>query len=137
MSTLLLDARAHATALKAAVTAELDEWQAYDYGKVPGSDGNTGVLPNLFALITVDQVPSGSPRMSGQTGTTRWIVSVRGVGRTVDEARWVLFKAAAALHEQVLTVDGRTTEPLQARPGQSPRKDGTRYSGLSVYVYSH
>jgi hypothetical protein len=139
VSALLLDARPHADAVKAAVTAAMAPlWSAYDYGDVPGFDGNRGDQPNLFALVSVTLIPSSGQRMSAQTGVTRWRVSVRGAGRTVDEARWVLFHAVEALHERALTVDGRLTTPLQAEPGQMPSKDAEgRYSGLSVWTYSH
>jgi hypothetical protein len=138
VSALLLDQRAHLDAVKAAVSAALaPKWSAYSYGEVPGADGNTGSLPNLFAIVTVDLIPAAGQRMSAQTGVTRWRVSVRGAGRTVDEALWVLFEAARVLHEKTLTIDSRATTPLQAEPGQSPKKDGTRYSGLDAYSYSH
>ena len=138
MSVLTLDARAHAEVVKAAVSTALGQWDAYDFDEAPGSNGNTGKLPNLFALVSVDMVPSVAPRMSARSGTTQWIISVRGVGRTIDEARWVLWKAATALQEKALTVSGRATTPLQLQPGQAPEKDDDgRYSGLSVYSYAH
>jgi hypothetical protein len=139
VSVLLLDQRAHADAIKAAVTAAMaPKWSAYDFGGVPGFDDNTGDQPNLFALISVDLIPGSNQRMSAQTGVTRWRVGIRGVGRTVDEVRWVLFKAAGVLHEKSLTVDERLTTPLQSEPGQAPSKDAEgRYSGLSTYTYTH
>lgn len=138
MSALTLDARKHAAAIKTVVSAALGtKWNAFDYGEVPGYDGNPGPKPDLFALVSVDMVPATGQRMSAQTGMTRWIASVRGVGPTVQEAQWVLFKAMGVLHEARLTIDGRDTTPLQASNGQAPRKDGPAYSGLAVYTYSH
>ena len=133
-----LDARPHARAIKEAVEASFGAAaDLYDYDDVPGTNGNEGVLPDLYAEMTVEPVTSGNPRMTGQTGTRHWIATVRGVGRTVDEARWVLFKAATALHEQALVVDGRPTTPLQGGDGGPPELDGGRYSGLLVFTYTH
>lgn len=137
MSALVLDPRAHSAAVKSAVSSALgSKWDAYYYDEVPGLVGE-GEPPGMFAVVSVDPIPAYGRRMGGTTGVTRAIVSVRCAGRTVDEAQWVMWKAATALHEKRLTVDDRTTEPLVQQPGQSPRRDDKgRYSGLLVYTYS-
>lgn len=143
MSAPVLDPRPHSDAVKAAVDEQLDVWKAYDYGEVPGDEGNPDEsernkpLPNLYAIVSIEQVPSAGQRMSGQTGTTQWIADIRGVGRTVREAEFVLWKACEALHEQILMINDRATEPLQRQIGQAPEPDGGRFSGRVVFTYSH
>jgi hypothetical protein len=144
MSAPVLDARAHAEAVKAAITAALaPKWSAYDFDEVPGDKNNLDdderakPLPNLYAVVSVEQVSAANQRMSGQTGTTLWIASIRGVGRTVAEAQWVRWRIAVALHEKRLVIESRDTEPLQLQPGQAPELDEGRYSGLAIYTYSH
>lgn len=135
--TATLDARPHAEAIKAALKTALNSEHAYDYDEAPGSNDNPGTLPNIFVLVSVELLPSSSPRMAGRTTVRRWIATVRGVGRTVDEARWAMWRASVALHEQSLTVEDRTTTPLQFEPGDAPKPDDGRYSGLHTFTYAH
>lgn len=134
---IVLDSRAHATAVKAAIKAQLGPNNAYDYGTVPGADGNTGTLPNIFVLVSVERRYNPNLRLSAQAGTTGWRIGVRALGRTVDESRWALLKVATALNEARLTIDGTTTTPIQFESDQAPVLDEGRYSALSLWTYSH
>jgi hypothetical protein len=135
--TVVLDSRPHATACRTAITATLaPSWTAYDYGKVPGADGNPGTLPNIYALVSVERRYNPTLRLSAQSGAVGWRVAVRVVGRTVDEARWALSRVADALNEQRLTVGAQTTTPLQFESEQSPEPDDGRFSALTLYTYS-
>lgn len=135
---LVIDARPHAAAVKAAVTAAMAPlWTAYDYGKVPGSDGNAGTLPSIYALVSVERRFNSNLRLSAQASQTGWRVTVRLVGRTIEESRWAMNRAAVALNEARLSVEGRSTSPIQFETDQSPELDGGRYSGLSSWTYAH
>lgn len=135
--TVLLDSRPHADAAKAAITAALGSWQAYDYGEVPGADGNAGALPNIYALVTVERM-SGMPlRMSAQASRAGWRITARCVGRTPDECRWALAKVAAALNEVSLTVSGAVTSPIQFESDHAPAPDAGLISGMSLWTYTH
>lgn len=134
----VLDARLHAAAVRTAITAALaPSWTAYDYGKVPGADGNTGTLPNIFCLVSVERRFNSNLRLSAQAGTGGWRVSVRCLGRTVDEARWAMDRVTRALNEARLLIDGRATTPIQFESDQAPAFDDGRYSGLSSWTYAH
>lgn len=138
MTAPTLDARKHAEALKVDLKAALNSQHVYDYDEVPGVDGNPGPLPGIFALISVELVPSTNRRMTGQSAVRRWIASVSGLGETVDESRWALAKIAGALYEKRLTVDGTATSPLLSpEPGQAPRREDGRYIGRLIFTYSH
>lgn len=133
-----IDSRPHASAVKAAVTSSLaPSWTAYDYGKVPGSDGNSGTLPSIYALVSVERRFNSNLRLSAQASQTGWRITVRSAGRTIDETRWAMNRAAVALNEARLTVEGRATSPIQFEVEQSPELDGGRYSGLSSWTYAH
>lgn len=140
MSTLV-DSRLHAAAVRDAVTDAFGEWTAYDYGKVPGADGNTGRLPSIYALVTVERRFGGNLRSTARAGNVGWRATVRVVGRTPDEARWALLRVAEALNEKrlhVLTETGpKSTTPIQFESEQSPEKDDGRYSALVSYTYVH
>lgn len=141
--TATLDARPHAAAIKVALKAALNSVHAYDYDEVPGSAQNANAeerrkpLPNIFAVISVELIPSSNQRLTGQSAVRRWIVSVRSLGRTIDEARWAMAKTTSALYEKRLTVEGVTTSPIQSQPGQAPEWDDGRFVGLMVFTYSH
>ena len=131
------DSRPHATAVRAAVTASLaPSWTAYDYGKVPGSDGNAGSLPSIYALVSVERRYNPNLRLSAQAGQAGWRIAVRVVGRTADEARWAMARTADALNEKRLTIAGRSTTPIQFESEQTPELDNGRYSALALYTYA-
>ncbi len=132
-----IDAREHATALKAAISAQLGPHDVYDYDDVPGSNGNAGQLPPIYVVLSVERRYNPRLRVTARASTSGWRVSARGVGRTVDEARWALFQVATALNEVSLTVDGKPTSPIQFEADQAPALDDKRYSGLSLWTYSH
>jgi hypothetical protein len=134
---VVLDSRAHATAVKAAIKAQLGPNNAYDYDEVPGTNGNAGILPNIYVLVTVQRRFNGNRRLTAQAGLTGWRISARAVGRTIDEVRWAMFKVATALNEERLTISGSTTTPIQFETDQAPESDDGRFSGLALYTYAH
>lgn len=137
MSAPLLDSRPQAVAIKAAIKASFGPNDVYDYGQVPGADGNAGTLPDIFALISLERTTNPTVNMAAKAGTTGWRVSVRVVGRTTDEARWALFKAATALNEAQLTIESRITTPLFLESEQTPTPDDGRFSGVAIYTFNH
>lgn len=138
---VLLDSRAHASAVRTLVSDALGPWDAYYYGKVPGSDGNPGTLPHIFALVSVERRFNPNLRLSANATGVGWRISVRVVGRTVDEARWALMFVTAALNEarlSLLTDSGpRSTTPIQFESEQPPALDDGRYSATSTWTYAH
>lgn len=137
MTTVLIDARPHVVAVKAAIETQLGAAaDVYDYGKVPGADGNAGTLPNIYVLLTVERRFNPLQRSTAQAGAAGWRITARGVGRTADEARWAMFKVATALTEVRLTVAGAPTSPIRFESEQNPELDNGRHSGLSLYTYT-
>lgn len=107
----------------------------FDYGKVPGADGNAGTLPPIYLLLNVERRATGVYR-AGRAGVSGWRISLRGVGRTVDEARWALNKATVALDEQNLLIGGKTSTPVTFNTSQAVSKDDGRFSGLIAWTYA-
>lgn len=138
--TALLDSRPHAEAVKAAIRAKLSPSSpatahVYDYDDVPSTYGNAGTLPNIFVVLSVER-RAGSPlRGTGRTGTSGWRIALRGVGRTVDESRFALLRAAEALDGARLTVSGEKSTPVLFETDQAPEYDDGRWSGSSVWTY--
>ncbi|AIY15843.1 hypothetical protein KR76_01970 [Pimelobacter simplex] len=107
----------------------------FDYGNVPGADGNAGTLPPIHLLLTVERRAAGVFR-AGRAGVSGWRITLRGVGRTVDEARWALNKATGALDEQNLLIGGKTSTPVTFNISQAISKDDGRFSGLVAWTYA-
>lgn len=129
------DTRPHAEAIKAAITATVGPDRVYEYGDVPGADGNEGTLPLIYVLVTVERRVGALKRAGAFAPSSGWRVTTRAVGRTVSECRWALAKIALALDEQRLTIGGETTTPLQYESGQAPESDDGRFSALDIYTY--
>jgi hypothetical protein len=112
----------------------------YDYGKVPGADGNDGVLPDAFALLYIERryVP---PTRAGGTDRTGYRASVRFVGTTTPNARviggWVssAFEISPGRGKRI-TVGGVDSTPLTHESTTAVEKDDGRFSGLVVYTYA-
>lgn len=125
-----IDTRPHVEAVKAAVTANLGQWNAYEYGQVPAA------LPHIFALVSVERRYVPPMRAGNRAGRSGWRVSVRTVGRTADECRWALWKATQALDETALTVDGHASSRLQHESTTDAEPDDGRFSALSQWTYA-
>lgn len=127
MSTL--DERLHRTAIVAAVNAFEDDLPVYDYGKTPAT------LPPIFALLGIER-RYVEPTVAGRSHRSGWRVTIRYVGRTVDEARWAGLKVAEAIDEKRLTVDGATSTPVTHESTQAIALDDGRFAGYAIYTYA-
>lgn len=132
--TALLDARPLTEAIRAAIQYFEDDLPVYDYGRVPGADGNAGTLPNIYALLSVERRGNPQIRASARTTRTGWRFTVRVVGRTTNEARWALAKVAGAVNEAVLVVGDEQTTPIQFERDQAPELDEGRHAALSSWT---
>lgn len=131
-----LDERQHAEALKAAINARLTPHSTFEYGAVPGLNGNAGTHPSIYALVQVERrsIPTRSAvRRATRTG---WRASIRAVGRTPNETRWASQRIAEALDGTRLTVGGFETTPVEHETSDAPALDADRFESLTRYVYA-
>lgn len=129
---MTLDARTHATAIKAALSSL--SAPVYEYDNVPGTNGNLGSVPQNFLILAVERRFGGVLR-SGFSGSTGWRFSLRAVGSSVGNARKILADAAALVNEARLSIDSEQTTPIQFESGEAPVYDDDRYSGFDFYTY--
>lgn len=129
-----LDASAHWGAIKALLTPTVGA-NIFDYGKVPGADGNSGTLPTTYVLLTVER-RHVDPTTAGRSAVTGWRVSCRFVGNSTPNARAVGNWVTAALNEQRLTVGGLTSTPITHESTTAVESDDGMYSGLSQWTYA-
>lgn len=131
-----VDERAHRDVIKAALLTKFPNPVVFDFGTVPGLDGNAGSTPRIHALLAIER-RYVEPRRAGLTGLSGWRVSVRGVGRTPDEARQALLWATAALEENRLTVADVVSTPLAHESTTNPERDDDGwFSGLASWTYA-
>jgi len=130
-----LDASAHWSAIKALLADTVGD-DVYDYGKVPGADGNPGTLPTAFVMLSVDRrfIPSGW--LSGRTSATGWRVFCHHVGNTAPNARTVGNWVTAALNEARITVDGIASTPITHETTDPVAVDDGMFSGQSTWTYA-
>jgi hypothetical protein len=129
-----LDERLHDSALRALLKGPLNE-QVYGYGEVPGADGVEGELPDVYVVMAVERRtapvgPGGFAQVSG------WRVYIRGVGRSVAEARWAIARATAALDGARIEVAGVSSTPIAHESSAAVRPDDGRQSGLVEFIYA-
>lgn len=133
---VLIDARPHAAAIKAALDAALaPAWVSFEYDKVPGTNGNAGTAPGIFVALSLERRTNPLLRTPGRAGAAGWRVALRSVGRTVAECRWAQLRVADALNEQRLFVAGEYSNRLQFESGDAPGFDDGRYSAIDLYTY--
>lgn len=131
----VIDERPHAAALEAALTATVGAGRIFDYGMVPGADGNAGTLPPIYVLLSIAR-RYVQPTTAGRSAVTGWRVSCRYVGRTVAEARWAQMQVATALNEVRLSIGGATTTPITHESTTAIEPDDGMQSGLSSWTYA-
>ena len=109
----------------------------YDYGDVPGEDGNLGVVPPAFALLSVARRYVTADR-SGATSVTGYRATVRFVGTSAVNARtiggWVrsAFEVTPGRGKRV-TVSGQSAR-IKFESANDVEPDNGRYSGLLIYT---
>lgn len=133
----MADERPHATAVLALLDTALSPRDAYVRGTVPGLDDNDGTEPVIYAIVDLERRNHAPTLRAGRTIRRGWRVSVRGVGRTTDEARWTLARASAALDGATLLIAGEPTSPLLFETADQVAPDEGRYSGSVTYTYGN
>lgn len=129
-----LDASAHWNAIKALLTPTVGA-NVFDYGKVPGADGNSGVLPATYVLLTVER-RYVEPQTAGRSGVTGWRVSCRFVGNTTPNARAAGNWVTAALNEVRIALGSVSSTPITHESTTAVESDDGMYSGLSQWTYA-
>jgi len=132
------DEREHAEAIKALLSAALAPFGVYEYGEVPGADGNgdSELLPEVYATFTLERRFVPISRMVAAPTRSGWRLAVRPHGMTVNDAQLLASRIAGALDSARLVIGGMTSTPVQFESATAPQKDELRYGGLSLWTYA-
>lgn len=141
-----VDERKHIDVFQAAINAAMvaagSPARCYGYDEVPGTkqDGSEdkvpGKLPNIFVLISLERRFYPPSRQIGRAGRSGWRLSLRGLGRSVDECQWALLRIVEAVEERRFTVDGSRSGPVQHESSTAPTWDDGRYSATKTFTYT-
>jgi len=135
MDAAALDATAHWNAVKALITATDVGENVYDYGKVPGADGNPGQVPTYYVLLTVER-RFVQPDRGGRAGVTGWRITARYVSTSSQNARLVGNWVTSALDGTRVTVDGIQGTSITHESTNAVQPDDGMFSGLSQWTYA-
>lgn len=130
-----LDVRPHVAAAKARIKAQFGPNEVYTYDEVPGTNGNSGDVPSIFAIVSVERRFAETPRMTGQPSRSGWRLDVRWAGRDEDEARWAESKVTAALEGVRLTISGFTSTRIRFETNDAPTYADGRMVGMTSFTY--
>lgn len=137
-----LDERAHVAVLAPMLDATLGPdpdtgaaTRVFEYGKVPGADGNPGQLPRIYVLVSIER-RFAQPRQANMTNRSGWRISLRYVGHTVDEARWAALQITNALNQRQITVGGAFSTAITHEQTRTVEPDDGLYSGRSDWTYA-
>jgi hypothetical protein len=125
----------HAAAIRTALDSAGAE--PYDTGKVPGSTGNAGQMPQWYTEASVTRRFGGNPRATATSGVDGYRILTRAVANSAANARNVRTKQHAALEGVVLTIDGQQTTPITFESADPIALDDGMFSGLTTWTYAH
>lgn len=95
-----------------------------------------GTLPPRYTEVYVSEIVLSPVLVGGWSSRSSWRVQTRAVGDTEANARNIRAKAADALHQQRITVDGASAVIGRAVSDDPIGEDNGRYTGLSEYTYT-
>lgn len=142
MTVTQTDARPHEAAIVAALNAKLSPQVAYPLDGVPGTKQNSDAsesakpLPGMYAEVNI--APRYTPPVGAVPRETRggWRAITICVGRTRNEAFWVMDRVTQALRSQYLLVQGERVGPLVRESAREPEWDNVRWSAPLIWIYS-
>lgn len=134
MTAPALDTRDHVAALTAALAHP--ELPVFEYGEVPGLNGNPGSTPDQYVLLQVERRTVPNVRMVGLASRTGWRITVRPVAPDATRCRWALNHVSTRLEGCTLSVGGFDSIPLQHETTDSVTPDEGLFSAVARWTYS-
>ena len=126
-----MTAAENATALLAVLNAAVAPRKVYTLDKVPSP------RPANYVEIGLSRRFGGERKMSTDITPKFYRLTVRSVAQmSTNAVQDDLEKCRAALEFQRITVDGRSSTPIQFETEDPAEPDGTWFSGLLVFTYT-
>ena len=124
-----------AEAILAVLNAALAPAVAYEYGKVPGSNGNAGTEPAKYLLVDISRRYVGSFRTSGAASLKGYRLGTRYVAKSSGDARTMRQRVAAALEGHIIKTEAGEIGPFMFETGDPIRPDDTYQVGTDTWTF--
>ena len=101
-----------AAAILATLNAAIAPSVAYEYGKVPGSNGNAGTEPPKYVLVDVSRRYVDSFRGGGGPSVKSHRLGTRYVAKSAGDARTMQRRVTDVLEGQIIATDAGEVGPF-------------------------
>ena len=101
-----------ATAILSAINAAIAPAVAYEYGGVPGSDGNAGTEPPKYVLVDLSRRYVESFRSGGDPSVLGHRLGTRYVAKNLADARTMRDRVMTALEGQIIATPAGEIGPF-------------------------
>lgn len=132
---VLVTEKSDATLVLAALNAALTPAAAYEYDKVPGSNGNSGSRPNKYVVVDLSRRYVEKRSASGEVTVSGGRLGVRYVAKSTNDARNMRALATATLEDQILSADLGEIGPFVFESSEPIAPDDELMSGYDVFTF--
>ena len=120
----------------AALDDALAPAKAYEYGDVPGSNGNAGVTPERYVLVDLSRRFVAGRLLSGEARTKGWRLGTRYVAKLTADARTLRQRVTNTLENRIIrTPAGDEVGPFVFESAEAIRPDDGYQSGSDVWTF--
>lgn len=124
-----------AAAILVALNAALEPAAAYEYSKVPGSNGNAGTEPAKYVVIDLSRRYVDKRLASGEVSVSGYRLGVRYVAKATNDARNMRRIVTGVLEDQILTTDDGEVGPFVFESAEALRPDEGYQVALDVFTF--
>ncbi|MFJ9387704.1 hypothetical protein ACIRON_02715 [Nocardioides sp. NPDC101246] len=110
--------------------------KVYRPGKVPGWNGNTGSLPQMWVQLTIERRYTETTHGVRARTRTAFRAYVRSVADTEHNADELTRCCTEVLEDALLTVDGDASTPVEHETSEAVRPDDGKFSGLTAFTFT-
>ena len=124
-----------AEAILEALNTALAGRAAYEYSKVPGSNGNTGTEPDKYVVVALSRRYVDSRRAGGSVMLPGGRLETRYVAKSLTDARNMRRLVTAALEDVTLTTTAGEVGPFTFESAEAFRPDETYQVGSDTWTF--
>lgn len=124
-----------ATAILAALNDALTPAVAYEYSKVPGSNGNAGAEPSKYVVIDLTRRYTDNRRGSGEVSVLCSRLGIRFVAKSTSDARNLRRLATDVLEDKILSADAGEVGPFVFESAEPLRPDADYQVAYDVFTF--
>jgi len=124
-----------AAAILAAINAAIAPAVAYEYGKVPGTNGNAGSEPTKYVLVAISRRYVPERRASGEVTVPGGRLSTRYIAKSVADGRTMRQRTTDVLEDKILTTAAGEVGPFVFESGDPFQPDETFQVATDLWTF--